>query len=208
MDETERIAEATAVAAAHETLRRDKDAAEQQLSVVRSQVGIARRDLAELRAQLVEFEDVASLQEVGVYHCGHPLDDAAAYQSRLAEIRHAIKAMTRSGSAVQAATNWTVNGSLRAGASTVRDVAKLMLRAYNAEADTCLHALRTHTLASAVARLEQVRNTITRLCSDVRVSDSYHRLRLSELELTADYLVKLAEERRAPAAPAGLPGCA
>jgi hypothetical protein len=208
MDETERAAEATAVAAAHEALRRDRDAAEQQLSIITSQLGLARRDLADLRAQIVEFEDVASLQEVGVYQHRHPLDDAAGYQSRLAEIRHAIKAMTRSGQAVQAPTNWTVNGSLRASASAVRDVAKLMLRAYNAEADTCVHTLRSHTLASAVARLEQVRRMITRLCVDVRVNDSYHLLRLSELELTAAYLATLAEERPGPANPAGLPGCA
>ena len=45
----------------------------------------------------------------------------------------------------------------------VREVSKLMLRAYNAEADNCVRTLRPHTLQSAMTRLDKARDTIARL---------------------------------------------
>ena len=72
-----------------------------------------------------------------------------------------------------------------------------MLRAYNAEADNCVRTLRPHTLRTTMARLGKARDTIARLgkTMNIEIDGSYHRLRLLELELTADYLVKQEEEK-------------
>jgi hypothetical protein len=101
------------------------------------------------------------------------------------------------GGAVLAATNWTVNGSAAQGRTMVRDYSKLVLRAYNAEADNLVRALKPYRLASAIERLTKVAGTIARLgkTMDIRISDRYHALRVRELELTADYLERLAEEK-------------
>lgn len=79
----------------------------------------------------------------------------------------------------------------------LRDYSKLMLRAYNAEADNLVRGLKPYKLDSAQDRLTKVATTIARLgkTMDIRIADSYHRLRLKELELTADYQEKVAEER-------------
>jgi hypothetical protein len=76
-------------------------------------------------------------------------------------------------------------------------VSKLMLRAYNAEADSCVRTLRPHTLRSAMTRLGKSRDTIARLgkTMSIQISEKYHQVRLLELELTADYLVKQEEEK-------------
>jgi Domain of unknown function (DUF4041)/T5orf172 domain len=94
-------------------------------------------------------------------------------------------------------TSWTVNGSAQKGTAMVREVSKLMLRAYNAEADNCVRTLRPHTLQSAMTRLGKARDTIARLgkTMSIQISMDYHRQRLLELELTADYLVKQEEEK-------------
>jgi uncharacterized coiled-coil DUF342 family protein len=94
-----------------------------------------RAEHAELSRQLVETRETAILQEVGVYQYRHPLDDALAYRARLAGLQARIKDAVRAGNAVRGATNWTVNGSARDGAKMVREYSKLMLRAYNNEAD-------------------------------------------------------------------------
>jgi hypothetical protein len=72
-----------------------------------------------------------------------------------------------------------------------------MLRAYNAEADSCVRTLRPHTLQTTITRLGKSRDTIARLgkTMNIEIDDKYHRLRLLELELTADYLVKQEEEK-------------
>jgi hypothetical protein len=157
----------------------------------------AQEEALRARAQVVVTEDVAMLQEVGVYAYRHPLEDAVAYKSRLDDLRDKIKVQARSGDAVHATTNWTVNNSQAEGRKMVRDFSKLMLRAYNAEADYAVRSMKPHRLASLTDRLEKSRATVARLgqTMQIRISDSYHRLRVRELELTADYLAKQEEEK-------------
>jgi Domain of unknown function (DUF4041)/Meiotically up-regulated gene 113 len=156
------------------------------------------QELSALRQQIVVTTDEALLQEAGIYEYRHPLTDSVAYQGELGRLRDAIKTMTRKdGGAVQATTNWTVNGSVREGRAMVRDFSKLMLRAYNAEADNLVRGLKPYKLHGAIERLAKVAATIEKLgkTMDIRISAAYHRLRVTELELTADYLEKLAEEK-------------
>jgi hypothetical protein len=79
----------------------------------------------------------------------------------------------------------------------IRDFSKLMLRAYNAEADNLVRGLKPYKLDSAVDRLGKVAAAIARLgkTMDIRINDRYHRLRIQELRLTADYVQKVAEEK-------------
>lgn len=97
--------------------------------------------LQELRQQVVVTEDLALLQEAGIYHYRHPLSDAVGYRAELAKLQDQIKTMAkRDGGAVLSATGWTVNGSASQGRAMLRDYSKLMLRAYNAEADNLVRA--------------------------------------------------------------------
>lgn len=154
--------------------------------------------LAQARQQVVVTEETALLQEAGVYEYQHPLSDAMAYQAALAGLRDQIKTMAKpDGGAVLAAKGWTVNGSEAQGRAMIRDFSKLMLRAYNAEADNLVRGLKPYKLDSAVERLGKVATAIARLgkTMDIRVNERYHRLRIQELQLTADYVQKLAEEK-------------
>jgi hypothetical protein len=90
-----------------------------------------------------------------------------------------------------------VNGSLPQGRKLVRDFSKLLLRAYNAEADNLVRSLKPHKLAAARERLSKVAGTVERLgrVMDIRISPTYRSLRERELEMTADYRQKLADEK-------------
>ena len=129
-----------------------------------------------------------------------PLSDAAAYEKRLKAIQEQIKAMTRKdGGAVLAASGWTVNGSEAQGRTMIRDYSKLMLRAFNAEADNLVRKLKPYKMAAAVERLKKVSQIIERLgkTMQIRISPPYLALRVQELELTADFVQKQAEEKEA-----------
>jgi hypothetical protein len=156
-----------------------------------------RADQAELAGQVVETRETAILQEAGIYQYRHPLQDAIAYKAKLTGLQALIKDAVKAGSAVRGATNWTVNGSAQSGTKMVREFSKLMLRAYNNEADNAVRSMKPYTLESSVARLDKARETITKLggTMNIRITDSYHHLRVQELELTADYLAKTAEEK-------------
>jgi hypothetical protein len=156
-----------------------------------------RIEHAELSRTLVETREAALLQEAGIYQYRHPLDDAVSYKVRLAGLQARIKDAVRAGAAVKGAINWTVNGSAAQGAKMVKELSKLMLRAYINEADHAVSSMKPYTLDSSVARLEKARETISKLggTMNIRVTDPYHKLRVEELELTSDYLAKVAEEK-------------
>jgi hypothetical protein len=184
----------------------EREVAEQasRLEHERSAAAVAAQELRlqldEARKSIVETEDLALLQEAGIYRYRHPLTDAVAYTNELAVIEDRMKAMVRKdGGAVQATTNWTVNGSAAQGRAMVRDFSKLMLRAFNAEADNLVRGLKPYKLATAIERLNKVADTIERLgkTMQIRISTPYLQLRVRELELTADFLQKQAEEKEA-----------
>jgi seryl-tRNA synthetase len=183
-------------------LEQERGAAGQVLQQEIAQLTQQRNDLFgqlhQLRQEVVATEEEAVLQEVGVYRYRHPLSDAVAYQADLARLRDRIKTMTRKdGGAVLGSTSWHVNGSLPQGRAMVRDFSKLMLRAYNAEADNLVRGMKPYKLDSAIDRLTKVANTILKLgrTMDIHISQDYHALRVTELELTADYLELQAQQK-------------
>ncbi|GAA4726562.1 hypothetical protein GCM10025782_26190 [Pedococcus ginsenosidimutans] len=146
---------------------------------------------------LVELNDQRVLQDVGIYRYHHPLEDAAAYKDALADINGRVDDIVKTGNAVLAADLFTFDGSLAKGRRMVTDLSKLMLRAYNAEADNCVRSLRAGNITTAKKRLENAMKSIEKLgvIMEMRVNPDYHQLRVEELELTADYQMKIQEER-------------
>ncbi|MDP9884443.1 stress response protein SCP2/regulator of protease activity HflC (stomatin/prohibitin superfamily) [Sinomonas atrocyanea] len=155
-----------------------------------------RQQLAALERQIVETRETVFLQDVGIYEFAHPLDSAVQYKERLDALKAQYKELAK-GRAVTGATNWAVNGSLTEGARMVREQCKLMLRAYNAEADNCVRTVRAFNLEPVSERLEKAKGAIERLGKSMAISitPEYHALRLEELRLAADYQVKVAEEK-------------
>lgn len=148
-------------------------------------------------SDVVELNDQRVLQEVGIYRYHHPLEDAAAYKDRLANINTRIDDVVKANRAVLAADLFTFDGSLAKGRKMVADLSKLMLRAYNAEADNCVRSLRNGNISTAKKRLENAVKSIQKLgiIMEMRVNPDYHQLRVEELELTADYQMKVQEEK-------------
>ena len=133
-----------------------------------------------------------------MYRYHHPLEDhAASYAERLGVIETQMDELIKSGHGVLANDMFTLGGSLARGRKMVADLSKLMLRAYNAEADNCVRALRSGNVQTAKRRVESSVTAMERLgqLMEMRVNPEYHALRVAELELTADYQMKLQEEK-------------
>lgn len=164
-------------------------------------VGRLKEEVSELRGRLnrpiAEVGDDEALLEAGVYNYHHPLEDAAAYRGRLEKISEQISESVRSGDAVLASDRFTLDGSLAKGRRMTQDFATLLLRAYNAEAENCVRAMRKGNSSRAKARLERAVSSIEKLGAlmELRIHPRYHALRVAELELTADFQMKKAEER-------------
>jgi hypothetical protein len=183
--------------------------AEAELGQFRAEVAELQQALAEqasaaalagaASAGLVDLDDERVLQEVGIYQYHHPLENAQEYRDRLMDIQDRIKDAIKRGDAVLASDMFTFNNSLARGRRMTSDYSKLMLRAYNAEADSCVRSLRAGNVVTAKKRLEASVESIARLGSmmEMRINPTYHQIRIEELELTSDFLMKVQEEREA-----------
>ena len=174
-------------------------ALKEQKTGLEREVRSVESSLKGLQSKVVQTEDALILQEVGVYEYTHPMESSAEYKKSLTRIRNDMKSMVKDGFAVESGvTTWTVDGSVPKGKKMVRDMSKLLLRAYNNEASTLVAKLRPFRMEAALKRLETSRNVINRLGAQpmqIKISRSYHRLRQEELRLTADWLAKKAEEK-------------
>ena len=150
-------------------------------------------------AQYVELNDARVLQEVGIYRYHHPLQNAVSFRERLDDIEAQIAELVKQGQAIVKSNLFTFNNSLAKGRRMTEDLAKLMLRAYNAEADNSIRSLKVGNVMTAKRRLDASRQAIAKLGSlmEMHISDEFHALRIEEIELTADWLMKKQEEKEA-----------
>jgi hypothetical protein len=165
--------------------------AEAQLAAAKASAGSAPDN------DLVELSDERVLQEVGIYRYHHPLENSEEYRAQLAQLDAQIKEAIKGGTAILASETFTFDNSLAKGRRMTSDLTRLMLRAYNAEADNCVRTLRAGNVVTAKKRLDASMTSIARLGSmmEMRVSPEYHALRTQELELTSDFLMKVQEEK-------------
>ncbi|WP_086826267.1 DUF4041 domain-containing protein [Allokutzneria sp. NRRL B-24872] len=172
---------------------------ESERAALAAQQAVQQKQFDALSAAIVQTNDALLLQEVGVYAYRHVLADAEAYKRELEDIKQRMTSMVKQKTAVRGSESFHYNNSLAKGRKFVGDLSKLMLRAYNAEAENCVRILRAGNLASAIKRLETSVRIIEKLgvMAAIQISPGYHALRIRELELTADYLAKKQEEREA-----------
>jgi hypothetical protein len=155
-------------------------------------------EIAEAKNSLIETQEIAMLQEVGVYQYTSILESSEGYADKIAEIKTRIKARNATnGGAINGVQGWTVNGSKTEGAKMVKEFSKLMLRAYNGEVDDAIRTLKPFKLQAAVDRVNKVEQSIEKLgkTMQIEINDSYHNLRIEEIRLTADFLARKEEEK-------------
>ena len=137
-----------------------------------ARVALLSAEIAALRARLdavaagddsVVLDDDRVLQDVGIYRYHHPLENAVAYRERLDELGGRIADLVRTGGAIEKSNMFTFDNSLAKGRKMTNDLAKLMLRAYNAEADNSIRSLRVGNVVTAKNRLEASRDAIDKL---------------------------------------------
>jgi hypothetical protein len=177
-----------------------EDAAVPNVSALLEENRLLREQHDEDQARIEMLEQgVEALHDVGIFTYSHPLESAVAYQDALAAINSDIRTHIAGGHAIEASTRFTFDNSLAKGRKMTADLAKLMLRAYNAEADNCVRTVRAGNLAAAEKRLTNAATAIARYASmmEMHINPDYHALRLRELELTADYQMKVQEEKEA-----------
>lgn len=78
----------------------------------------------------------------------------------LINIRNQQKAIIKDDTAVSGNIGWQINGSEAKGRKLVKDMQKLLLRAFNSECDEIISKVKYNNYDTSVKKMEQSFNTI------------------------------------------------
>ena len=182
-------------------LQKELESTEQKLSKRKSELDQVKAQTDQLGAQLrylrgeLSFE--LEMQEFGLYAPTYVFANSDLYKDRLADVRYRQKQMIKAGTACDGDKNWTVNGSLSQGSKMVKDMQKLLLRAFNVECDDIIAHVTVSNADRSRERIWKSAEQISKLGTIMRISinNGYILLKLEELNLALDFSQKKQEEK-------------
>ena len=167
-----------------------------KLAVV-AQTKAVNHELAELRKQVVITEEAILMQSFGLYAPRYEFANSDRYKKRLGDIRTSQKEHIKQGSAVTGSESFTYNGKASLGTKMVKDMQKLLLRAFNSECDECINNVKYNNFDAAKQRITSSSDAISKLGKmlSVAITAAYFTLKIEELHLAFEYRLKVQEEK-------------
>lgn len=191
--------------------RKAKETAERELRELERKLGSTRTEMESVRTQysagLVRLEElsseISSLEENlehiedGFYRPHFSYEDSEAYKEALVRVRAEQRELAQSGRATYCATTWQVGGSAREGERMVKQTRKLILRAFNAEAEAAISNVSWNNYETMKARIIKAKEVLNKHGTVLQVSltETYCDSRLEELRLVYEAAEKKKEER-------------
>ncbi len=149
------------------------------------------------QSEIVVLDEEIEFQSFGLYQPKYDFLNSEIYKNKLKEIRDKQKQLVKSGSAVVGNFNWEVNGSKAQGNKMVKDMQKLLLRAFNSECDELIDKVKFNTFDTAVKRMKKSVEAISKLAKimNVSITTEYFNLKYEELCLALEYRKKKQDEK-------------
>ena len=173
--------------------------AHEALAKVTAEVSAAQRELDSLQAQALNVRNAIDVQEFGLFDFEHPAEASARLGAELSGVRVEIRNCVTGKRATKAVSNFTFNNSASKGTKFINEMSKMMLAAYNAEAENAIKTVKAGGLSTAQARLERAADRVAKNGQMIalQITGEYHRLRMRELELAARHLTAVQAEKEA-----------
>lgn len=164
---------------------------------VEDQIEEKCKELNNLKKQIIETTDEIQMQEFGLYKPKYDFSSSEIYKDRISKIREKQKELIKSGRAVTGNMNWTVNNNVTQGKKMVKDMQKLLIRAFNSECDELIDKVKFNTFDTAVKRMRSSRDNISKLGTIMQVSITaeYYNAKYEELCLALEYRKKKQDEK-------------
>ena len=173
-------------------------------NAINESINKANADLDEIKSKidtkqkmLVDVEEQLLYQDFALYKPKYEMVNSEAYKERLNKIRETQKALIKNDQAVTGNMNWTVNGSKSEGKKMVKDMQKLLLRAFNSECDEVISRVTYANIELSEKRLHTSFGAISKLgrIMSVTITHQYLKAKIEELYLAFEYKQKKQEEK-------------
>lgn len=172
---------------------------EKQISDKQEECNSLNDTINSKKSEVVELDDKIIYQDFGLYTPKFSFVSSDIYKEKLKDVRSKQKELIKNNLAVTGNMHWTVNGNASKGKKMVKDMQKLLLRAFNAECDDAVEHVKYGNFEQYQKKIQHSCDSISKLGSimDVGITSRYFNLKVDELSLALEYQIKKAEEKEA-----------
>lgn len=180
-------------------LNKQIDSLNNMLSSKNKELSKLNQQVEKVKEKLVIMDDEILFQDFALYRPRYDFCNSDEYKSRLQEIRNKQKQLIKDGYAVSGNLSWTVNGSQSQGNKMVKDMQKLLLRAFNSECDEVISKVKYNNIEASEKRIRSSCDAISKLgkMMQIVITRPYFESKIEELHLAFEYQQKKQEEKEA-----------
>ena len=167
------------------------------ISSLDKQIASLNNDVKNRQSEIINLDEQIEMQSFGLYTPKYDFSSSDIYKDKLTEIRNKQKSLIKEGKAVNGNMNWNVNGSNAQGKKMVKDMQKLLLRAFNSECDELIDKVKYNTFDTALKRMRSSCEAISKLgkIMGVEITTQYFNAKYEELCLSLEYKKKKQDEK-------------
>lgn len=168
-----------------------------EIQSLNSQISGLNNAIWNKQSEIIALDEEIELQSFGLYQPKYDFASSELYKAKLTEIRNQQKAMIKNDQAVTGNMNWSVNGNASQGKKMVKDMQKLLLRAFNCECDELVDKVKYNTFDTSYKRMLKSFEAISKLgyIMGVAITNNYFNLKYNELCLALEYRKKKQDEK-------------
>ena len=150
-----------------------------------------------LSQEVNSLEENLEIISYGLYKPHFDFNTSEEYKEKITANRNLQRQMIKDKKAAVCKTIWKVEGSEKKGEQMVTRNFKLMLRAFNGEADAAILKVRWNNVQKMEETIKKAYETINKMgeTTQIQIEEKYLNLKLEELYLAYEYQEKLYQER-------------
>jgi hypothetical protein len=150
-----------------------------------------------MQEQLLKLEERLDNIDYGFYDKNYSFTTSTEYKIELEKVLDQMKEMIKNNEAVVCNVDWTIGNSKAEGRRMVKQLTKLMLRAFNGESDTAIAKVSWSNIVTMEARIDRAFESINKSGEsfEIFISEKYKKLKKKELHLNYEVEEKIYMEK-------------
>jgi hypothetical protein len=150
-----------------------------------------------LQKELSYLEERLDNLDYGFYKPHYSFKTSTEYKIEIEKITDNLKEMIKSNDAIVSKIEWSLGESKAEGKKMMKQIGKLMLRAFNGESDVAIAKVSWNNIVTMEARINRAFESINNFSETVQmtISEKYKELKLKELYLTFELEEKIYKEK-------------
>ena len=180
-----------------ETIEKEIETTNKRLAAIQSEYSKTEALTNSLKASIPNLREEIDMSLYGVYRPTYEFATSDLYKDRLKQIRDYQKNLIKTNQACTGNMNWTVNNSKSQGNKMVKDMQKLLLRAFNNECDDIVRNVKLSNVDKSRERIKVSAGQISNLgqIMSISITQAYINSKYEELALALDFAQKKQEEK-------------